>query len=213
MIKFLSITPDHFLQAEISLCRVYKRAGVEDHPSLPRSLPTRSSTRIHHEHAPTTQRFQPSTYVGSSSQQNDAKMTETSPSSSSTDNMNSYTLLPNIPSTTPSDNQTMILLQSRQPNCPSSDHAVDDLHKLVNANTNYQRQSLLINNESTPHHHHDHYNPNNNIAVPDLLSNFSTLQPQAVAVNVVPAGSFQAAFSDRLWEWPEAGKDYAALFK
>lgn len=27
-------------KAEISLCRVYKRAGVEDHPSLPRSLPT-----------------------------------------------------------------------------------------------------------------------------------------------------------------------------
>ncbi|KAL0454529.1 UNVERIFIED_CONTAM: NAC domain-containing protein 35 [Sesamum latifolium] len=154
--------------AEISLCRVYKRAGVEDHPSLPRSLPaTRppsSSTRNHHEPAPTTQRFQPN-YVGSS-QQNDTKMTETSPSSS-TDNMNSYTLLPNIPSTTPSvveNNQTMILLQSKQPNScpssfPSSSHAVDDLHKLVN----FQRQSLLINTESRDPHHHDHYNnPNNN---------------------------------------------------
>lgn len=32
------------LQAEISLCRVYKRAGVEDHPSLPRSLPSRASS-------------------------------------------------------------------------------------------------------------------------------------------------------------------------
>lgn len=31
-------------QAEISLCRVYKRAGVEDHPSLPRSLPSSSSS-------------------------------------------------------------------------------------------------------------------------------------------------------------------------
>ncbi|MBA0628183.1 hypothetical protein Godav_022950 [Gossypium davidsonii] len=29
--------------AEISLCRVYKRPGVEDHPSLPRCLPTRRS--------------------------------------------------------------------------------------------------------------------------------------------------------------------------
>ncbi|KAL0387274.1 UNVERIFIED_CONTAM: NAC domain-containing protein 35 [Sesamum radiatum] len=187
-------------KAEISLCRVYKRAGVEDHPSLPRSLPaTRppSSARNHHEPAPTTQRFQPN-YVGSS-QQNDTKMTETSPSSS-TDNMNSYTLLPNIPSATPSvveNNQTMILLQSKQPNScpssfPSSSHAVDDLHKLVN----FQRQSLLINTESNDPHH-DHYNPNNNI-VPDLLSNFSTLQPhqpQAVTANVVPAGSFQAAFS------------------
>uniref|UniRef100_A0A7N0SWT8 NAC domain-containing protein n=1 Tax=Kalanchoe fedtschenkoi TaxID=63787 RepID=A0A7N0SWT8_KALFE len=32
-------------QAEISLCRVYKRAGVEDHPSLVRSLPSTSSMR------------------------------------------------------------------------------------------------------------------------------------------------------------------------
>ncbi|KAL3515796.1 hypothetical protein ACH5RR_022698 [Cinchona calisaya] len=31
-------------KVEISLCRVYKRAGVEDHPSLPRSLQTRASS-------------------------------------------------------------------------------------------------------------------------------------------------------------------------
>ncbi|XP_057500831.1 NAC domain-containing protein 35-like [Actinidia eriantha] len=31
-------------KAEISLCRVYKRPGVEDHPSVPRSLPTRASS-------------------------------------------------------------------------------------------------------------------------------------------------------------------------
>ncbi|GFY89253.1 NAC domain containing protein 35 [Actinidia rufa] len=31
-------------KAETSLCRVYKRPGVEDHPSLPRSLPTRASS-------------------------------------------------------------------------------------------------------------------------------------------------------------------------
>lgn len=42
---------DHFMccfelcfQAEISLCRVYKRAGVEDHPSLPRILTNRPSS-------------------------------------------------------------------------------------------------------------------------------------------------------------------------
>ncbi|VFQ60659.1 unnamed protein product [Cuscuta campestris] len=32
-------------KAEISLCRVYKRAGVEDHPSLPRTPPAASSRR------------------------------------------------------------------------------------------------------------------------------------------------------------------------
>ncbi|XVF26397.1 hypothetical protein REPUB_Repub14bG0012800 [Reevesia pubescens] len=34
---------ERYQKAEISLCRVYKRAGVEDHPSLPRCLPTRPS--------------------------------------------------------------------------------------------------------------------------------------------------------------------------
>ncbi|CAM8935142.1 unnamed protein product [Rhodiola kirilowii] len=33
-------------QVEISLCRVYKRAGVEDHPSLPRSLPSTTSASM-----------------------------------------------------------------------------------------------------------------------------------------------------------------------
>ncbi|XP_022720934.1 NAC domain-containing protein 35 [Durio zibethinus] len=34
---------ERYQKAEISLCRVYKRAGVEDHPSLPRCLATRPS--------------------------------------------------------------------------------------------------------------------------------------------------------------------------
>ncbi|XP_010502260.1 PREDICTED: NAC domain-containing protein 35 isoform X2 [Camelina sativa] len=37
---------EKYQKAEISLCRVYKRPGVEDHPSLPRSL----STRHHNNH-------------------------------------------------------------------------------------------------------------------------------------------------------------------
>ncbi|XP_009355400.1 NAC domain-containing protein 35 isoform X1 [Pyrus x bretschneideri] len=36
---------ERYQKGEISLCRVYKRAGVEDHPSLPRCLPaSRAST-------------------------------------------------------------------------------------------------------------------------------------------------------------------------
>ncbi|KAF5733138.1 NAC domain-containing protein 55-like [Tripterygium wilfordii] len=35
---------EKYQKTEISLCRVYKRAGVEDHPSLPRSLPSRPSS-------------------------------------------------------------------------------------------------------------------------------------------------------------------------
>ncbi|PON53705.1 NAC domain containing protein [Parasponia andersonii] len=35
---------ERYQKAEISLCRVYKRAGVEDQPSLPRSIPSRASS-------------------------------------------------------------------------------------------------------------------------------------------------------------------------
>ncbi|XP_010527860.1 PREDICTED: NAC domain-containing protein 35-like [Tarenaya hassleriana] len=41
---------EKYQKAEISLCRVYKRPGVEDHPSLPRSLPTRHHHHHHHHH-------------------------------------------------------------------------------------------------------------------------------------------------------------------
>ncbi|KAF7842839.1 NAC domain-containing protein 35 [Senna tora] len=37
-----------YQKTEISLCRVYKRAGVEDHPSLPRCLPNRPSRASSH---------------------------------------------------------------------------------------------------------------------------------------------------------------------
>lgn len=40
---------EKYQKAEISLCRVYKRPGVEDHPSVPRSLSTR-----HHNHNSST---------------------------------------------------------------------------------------------------------------------------------------------------------------
>ncbi|XP_028793227.1 NAC domain-containing protein 35 [Neltuma alba] len=39
---------ERYQKAEISLCRVYKRPGVDDHPSLPRYLPTSSSRASHH---------------------------------------------------------------------------------------------------------------------------------------------------------------------
>ncbi|XP_054807094.1 NAC domain-containing protein 35-like [Prosopis cineraria] len=40
---------ERFQKVEISLCRVYKRAGVDDHPSLPRYLAT-SSRASHNSH-------------------------------------------------------------------------------------------------------------------------------------------------------------------
>ncbi|KAH9750164.1 hypothetical protein WN944_005691 [Citrus x changshan-huyou] len=74
---------ERYQKAEISLCRVYKRPGVEDHPSLPRSLPTsrasssrsvssmsaQSDKRLdpHHHHQFGIERFQ--ALSGQSSQQ------------------------------------------------------------------------------------------------------------------------------------------------
>ncbi|KAL8541885.1 hypothetical protein ACS0TY_002942 [Phlomoides rotata] len=74
-------------KAEISLCRVYKRAGVEDHPSLPRSLPTTRASSSRNSQ-PTGRRFQ-GNIAGSS----DAKIISdvASTSSCSTDHISTTT--------------------------------------------------------------------------------------------------------------------------
>ncbi|KAL2460623.1 NAC domain containing protein 35 [Abeliophyllum distichum] len=114
-------------KAEISLCRVYKRARVEDHPSLPRSLPTRGSSsrgtqstlkKLHEMTNQAVERFQA---YGISSQQTDEKMSETSASSSTTDigtslglsKHNSYNINPLAPMSTPIPNQNSIELETR----------------------------------------------------------------------------------------------------
>lgn len=86
-----------YIQAEISLCRVYKRAGVEDHPSLPRSLlttrassssPSRGTTSIKKQQVAQQDSSLISPLYGgqSSQQQMEEKLsTETSASSTSTD--------------------------------------------------------------------------------------------------------------------------------
>ncbi|PIN17395.1 hypothetical protein CDL12_09945 [Handroanthus impetiginosus] len=201
-------------KAEISLCRVYKRAGVEDHPSLPRSLPTRASSSRSASRNQTT-------YGSNASHRSDGsgKLTETSPTSS-----NSYSLNPILPIASPTiipsptsgqeDSHTMIMSQSKQPSnsslsptifassSSSSSHAIDDLHKLVNINYS-QQVSILSNQDINPHY------PSNNI----VLSQFSSpLQP----TTTVGLGSFHAAFSDRLWDWSgisDANKDFYNLFK
>ncbi|KAK3031329.1 hypothetical protein RJ639_035235 [Escallonia herrerae] len=204
-------------KAEISLCRVYKRAGVEDHPSLPRSLPTRASS-------------------SRDKKQNDAmhdKVTETSGSSSGADvgtslglsNHNSYIGLapmsggsplavppPAAASLMEDDNRVLLLHQQRQvgsllvPNCTTnsiftggssssslvSPSSVDDLHRLIN----YQQAST--NQNQLYHNHH-------------FPSQFSS-----TTLSTPPAGSLQANFSDRLWDWnsiTEATKDYTNPFK
>lgn len=214
-------------KAEISLCRVYKRAGVEDHPSLPRSLPTKASSSSSSRGSQSTQKPQEAMNLGIETFQTEGIMSESSPCSSTNvgtslalSNLNSYNLYPllhmasTIDAAAPSsvERESMTLLQNNsQQICttifanPSSSHAIDDLHKLVN-------------NYSTNQENH-HFS--NNIIVPGLLSHFSTLQPQPqqqhqLAPNVIP-GSIQAAYSDRLWDWnsisDQASNDYNSHFK
>lgn len=154
----------------------------------PRSLPT------------TKQRL-----VGSSStSRSNAKLSESSPSSSTdivgTNLALSHPLIPitassSTISSSDGNEQQMISFFST-----TSTHAVDDLHKLVNTCND----------------------PSNNGA--NLVSNFSSLQAEppvaqaqaaGLAINVIPA-PLQPAFVEKLWDWNavfEAGKDYTDLFK
>ncbi|KAH6837696.1 hypothetical protein C2S53_000960 [Perilla frutescens var. hirtella] len=221
-------------KAEISLCRVYKRAGVEDQPSsLPRSLHTRASSSSSSRSSQPSRRLQ-ATHGGST----EAKMSDVTSASSSTDigystpinHSSNYTFLhhPLVPaastlipaaSASVEDDHTLALLQSNNstyliPNltttfAATSSHALDDLHKLVNID--FQQQD----NATSSSANHVHY-PNVTAAT-DFLSYFPTLQPQppqaaaAVAPNIIPGGL------DRLmWDWntiSEASKDFTNLFK
>lgn len=180
-------------KAEISLCRVYKRAGVEDHPSLPRCLPTKAAS-------PSSSR---ATQQAARRQQDQTSTSRTSPSSSTdigTSHHISYTITP-LPSIVDDHHQSM-----KQQNCPTIfSNNVDDLHKLVHNYSSSSSQQPMS---------HQYNIPTTNVP-PNLLSHFTALppQPEPELNVVVPA----AAYSDRLWEWnaiSEASKDYSNdLFK
>ncbi|KAG6408649.1 hypothetical protein SASPL_131667 [Salvia splendens] len=174
-------------EAEISLCRVYKRAGIEDHPSLPRILPTKAASS---SRGSQQARKQQETAIF---QQTDGKLSESSPTSSADigtslalSHRTSYPIHPLAPG-------DEMLQQSKQP-IFANPNAIDDLHKLVhNYSSCQQSDQSQLHLYNTP--------PAN---APNLLSQFTALQPQT------------AAYSDRLWEWgaiSEAWKDYSNLFK
>ncbi|CAH1450871.1 unnamed protein product [Lactuca virosa] len=161
-------------KAEISLCRVYKRAGVEDHPCLPRTLPTtrasilsaRASNADKKQHSKKLLSFQScleQQQGQSSNQQNDEKLSETS-GSSTTDivgtalglsspinpsNYNNFiTSFPPITTTLPPHVHlhTASLVSSTSSSVfPTT---VDDLHRILS----YQQAS--VNNPSSQAFHH-----------------------------------------------------------
>lgn len=223
----------YFLQAEISLCRVYKRAGVEDHPSLPRTLPTTRATSSRPSCNNPDKRQQYSQNLlnfhsseSQNSNQNDDKLSETSGSSttdivgtalglSSPINQHCYnnfiTSFPPISTTLPPHTSSLVPSPSVFPN------NVDDLNRILS----YQQAS--VNNPASQSFHHiqnyQHKASSNFILQPQLQ-----LQPQPqsqhqqalLALNNL-AGEVQVAFPERLWEWnsmpSDVNKDYINPFK
>ncbi|XP_052204291.1 NAC domain-containing protein 35-like [Diospyros lotus] len=187
-------------KAEISLCRVYKRSGIEDHSSLPRSVGTWASTSRAQE-ADRRQQAGPSNHAAMETFQafdEAEKMSETSGSSSTE-------LAPRPVNLGLSKHSSYIgslssLSSSLPPASSMEDHErvfVDDLHGLMNF------QQVSIN-------HHHQYNPS---------GQFATSQPQSESsapVHMEPSSLQVAGFSDRLWEWnsiTEGNKDYTSQFK
>ncbi|KAA8545380.1 hypothetical protein F0562_020164 [Nyssa sinensis] len=220
-------------KAEISLCRVYKRAGVEDHPSLPRSLPTRASSsrgmqsdkKQHDATLHAMERFQ--TLGGQSQQAADSEKMSENSGSSSTDvgialgfskhNSCNIALAPVTATLAPPasmEEDSVLLHQSKHvsslvANCTAnftgSSFVSPNAVDDLHRLVNYQQASI---NHQQQYHNHHQIHP----------SQFSTLQPQSqsLALNTLP-GSLQATFADRLWEWnsiTEANKDhYTGPFK
>ncbi|KAJ0592301.1 putative transcription factor NAM family [Helianthus annuus] len=215
-------------KAEISLCRVYKRPGVEDHPSVPRTLPTtratssRLSNADKRQHSNNLLSFH--SIEGQSSNQNDDKLSETSGSSTTdivgtnlglsstiTPSYSNYlTSFPTISATLPPHTSSSV-----PPTNPSPGifpNTVDDLQRIIS----YQQAS--VNNLASQAFHIQNYQ--------HKLSNNMVLQPQIqpqlqqqqslLALNNL-AGEVQVNFPDRLWEWNpmpgEGSKDYTNPFK
>lgn len=204
LIMYISIFFLQILQAEISLCRVYKRAGVEDHPSLPRSLPTRASSSSSRSSNSTKIRNPPiqnsqsqideSSRTTGSSNMNDAVATALGLS-----NHSSYTTLLPLSTTTTLVPEASSLV----PNCTTifssasssfvSPNGIDELHRLIN----YQQLSVTQQQQPEQQQYHNHQHTHFH-----HFSNTNNLQPQ---IGTLPVPSpLQATFSDRLWEWSES---------
>ncbi|KAG5625820.1 hypothetical protein H5410_011038 [Solanum commersonii] len=209
-------------KAEISLCRVYKRAGVEDHPSLPRSLlTTRASSSSSSRGTTSIKKQQQDSslisplYLGQSSQpQIDEKLsTETSASSTSTDHhhhhhhhhvatslglnslSNSYTNIVLDPIGSAINSSLNITTSTLTPftSLVATTNNTDDLHRLINLD-----QVVAFHNNQ----HHFHPPPG---VVPQQYPPLLLQQPQLAPQSLLHQGSLPssaaAAFSDRLWEW------------
>lgn len=192
---------------------MYKRPGIlDDHP-LPRTLLTRGASTSRRGKNSTHNSLENLENVGQRArvlQADDKISDQTSGNSTSTDvgtalglsNVNSY-IATNC-------NNIYSAVSSFVPLANS----IDDLHRLIS----FQQASVNQHNQQM---YHDVENPN---IVNNPSSQFSSdVQPvvvpqsQSLTFSVLPGGSVQAGFPDRLWEWNSitgaASKDYDLPFK
>ncbi|CAF1919860.1 hypothetical protein Bca4012_052058 [Brassica carinata] len=216
---------EKYQKAETSLCRVYKRPGVEDHPSLPRS----TSTRHHNHNSSSSSRLavrqQQQQHLPSSSNHSDNNLNNNNLDKLSTEysgdgstitttnsnsdvtialaNQNIYRPMPFGASNTPiisnqEDDETAI---------------VDDLQRLVNygqisggGNINHQYYQI-----AQQFHNQQLLNANALQSVTAATTAALTPQTQAtLAMNMIPAGTIP---NNALWEmWnplvPDGNKDH-----
>jgi len=238
--QFVKFLVFYLFQVEISLCRVYKRAGVEDHPSLPRSLPSRASSsrgpqsdKKHQSHL-TLERFQP--FVGQSSQQIEMeKMSETDASSSSDvttalglskHNSNAYHPTPPISNSLglpASVGEGMFLNLPKQ----ASSSLIPSFTNLFSVTSSVSSSPLddlhrLLNYQQASINHHHHQQQQQQFYLlqqpqhqSSQLSSMTPQTSQQLPLNMLPE-LLPPTFPDRLWEWnqmPEANRDFNNPFK
>nr|VDD30616.1 unnamed protein product [Brassica oleracea] len=217
---------EKYQKAEISLCRVYKRPGVEDHLSLPRSLSTR-----HHNHTSSPSRLalrQQQQHHSSSSNHSDnnlnnnnnleklsteyfgdgSSITTTNSNSDVTialANQNIYRPMPYGVSNTP-----MISTTNKE---DDENAIVDDLQRLVNyqisdggSNINHQYYQI-----AQQFHNQQEVNANALQLVAGATTVALTPQTQAaLAMNMIPAGTIPNSALWDLWNplVPDGNRDH-----
>ncbi|XP_047329265.1 NAC domain-containing protein 35-like [Impatiens glandulifera] len=216
-------------KAEISLCRVYKRAGVEDHPPLPRSIPTRasssSSRNTNMEKKPIIQPVnlassqlstlsRPSYHdFGRSSSEKvigHEISNENDPTPFVLNNNTSYVeIVPTLPQPIElaASFEIDLVHQLRNPPCPTMIQASTNNNNIfTNPNNNYQTNNsvdelhrLVSNQQASMNQIQLQYNQNH----------FSSLQPQSLAdQNMLPSNSLLDTFPERqVWEWNSVAGD------
>ncbi|XP_065848693.1 NAC domain-containing protein 35-like [Euphorbia lathyris] len=221
---------EKYQKAEISLCRVYKRAGVEDHPSLPRTLPSRASSsrgpQSEKKLLANMERFHP--YAGGQSQQQleiEKISTDTDGSCTSSDvttaiglsktNLYNPIRVPPVATSTTSttsigliqptiEEEEIFLNQSRQVCSLIPNH--NNLFTPSSSVSSNPVDDLhrLVNFQHVCLNQQQQQQPQQlqYYTQQQASSQFSIMspQPQQLAFNVVP-NSLPTAFSERLWEW------------